>query len=171
MKIRILSTLIFSLLIFSRCQKDDIGGQDQVRTLDGRIAIEYMEFIRDLVKKTAGFSPPVAGRVFGYAGLTLYESVVGGINDKQSLIGQVNGLNELPKPSVTLHWGQVANSAMSRVVELYFPAIPYRSFDEAADEAAISRLYGSIHFRDAIELGIKQGNKVGDEILSLKFNK
>jgi hypothetical protein len=36
----------------------------------------------------------------------------------------------------------------------------------ASEEAAISRLYGGIHFRDAIEEGVKQGEKIGDVIWS-----
>lgn len=45
---------------------------------------------------------------------------------------------------------------------------PMRSFDgffEAADEAAISRLYGGIHYRAAIERGVEQGRCVGQTIL------
>ena len=38
----------------------------------------------------------------------------------------------------------------------------FKSFDEAADQAAISRLYGGIHFRPAIEVGVKQGHQVGE---------
>ena len=124
MKIRLPLYLLIVLLVFTQCQKDDIGGPDQSKSLDGSIAVEYMDFIRDMVKKTAGFSPPVASRIFGYAGLTMYESVVGGVSDRQSLVGEVNGLTALPKPSVTVHWGQVTNAAMNRVVELYFPSIP-----------------------------------------------
>jgi hypothetical protein len=37
------------------------------------------------------------------------------------------------------------------------PARSYRSFRAAAEEAAISRLYGGIHFRAAIERGLEQG--------------
>ncbi|MDB5246256.1 MAG: phosphoesterase [Segetibacter sp.] len=36
----------------------------------------------------------------------------------------------------------------------------YNSFTEAANEAALSRLYGGIHFREAIENGMKQGKEV-----------
>lgn len=46
--------------------------------------------------------------------------------------------------------------------------LPMRHFDsflDAASEAAISRLYGGIHYRPAIEEGVKQGQKVGDFIL------
>lgn len=47
--------------------------------------------------------------------------------------------------------------------EEYFglPARTFQSFREAADEAAISRLYGGIHFRDAIEAGQQQGKAIG----------
>ncbi|HEX6884703.1 MAG TPA: vanadium-dependent haloperoxidase [Planctomycetota bacterium] len=41
----------------------------------------------------------------------------------------------------------------------------FDSFTEAADEAAISRLYGGIHFRAAIERGIEQGECIGRVIL------
>ncbi|MEN2282728.1 vanadium-dependent haloperoxidase [Algoriphagus sp. SE2] len=52
--------------------------------------------------------------------------------------------------------------------ETYFglPERPFPSFLYASEEAAISRLYGGIHFRDAIEEGVKQGEKIGDMIWS-----
>jgi hypothetical protein len=43
------------------------------------------------------------------------------------------------------------------------------SFFEAAEEAALSRLYGGIHFRTAIELGIEQGRCIGREVSNLRF--
>lgn len=44
-------------------------------------------------------------------------------------------------------------------------ARPFKSFRAAADEAGISRLYGGIHYRDAIEQGLKQGRCIGQGIL------
>ncbi len=41
------------------------------------------------------------------------------------------------------------------------PIRAFTSFNTAADEAAISRLYGGIHYRAAIEEGLKQGRDVG----------
>jgi hypothetical protein len=38
----------------------------------------------------------------------------------------------------------------------------YKSFINAASEAAISRLYGGIHYNDAIDQGVWQGRKVGE---------
>ncbi|SEJ71134.1 PAP2 superfamily protein [Cyclobacterium xiamenense] len=51
--------------------------------------------------------------------------------------------------------------------EVFF-GLPERAFDsflQASDEAAISRLYGGIHFRDAIEEGTKQGDAIAQYIL------
>src|SRR5690606_37804694 len=42
------------------------------------------------------------------------------------------------------------------------PARDFKSFKQAADEAAISRFYGGIHFMDAIDVGMKQGDQVGN---------
>ena len=48
----------------------------------------------------------------------------------------------------------------------------FDSFDEAADEAAISRLYGGIHYRSAIERGLEQGHCIGQVILqNVEFRK
>jgi hypothetical protein len=43
----------------------------------------------------------------------------------------------------------------------------FPSFEAAAQEAAISRLYGGIHFRSAIEQGLVQGRYVGSRALAL----
>ncbi|MFT7588476.1 MAG: hypothetical protein ACI959_000686 [Limisphaerales bacterium] len=53
-------------------------------------------------------------------------------------------------------------------VELEFGLAPrsYSSFQEAAAEAAISRLYGGIHYRPAIEQGVIQGKLIGKHVAS-----
>ena len=42
----------------------------------------------------------------------------------------------------------------------------YASFDAAANEAAVSRLYGGIHFREACEKGVTQGQNIGQQVLT-----
>jgi hypothetical protein len=44
----------------------------------------------------------------------------------------------------------------------------FASFRAAAEEAAISRLYGGIHFRAAIERGLEQGRCIGKHAAALK---
>ncbi|MFC4221004.1 vanadium-dependent haloperoxidase [Flagellimonas marina] len=46
------------------------------------------------------------------------------------------------------------------------PVRSFTSFKQAADEAAISRMYGGIHYRAAIEVGVKQGRDLGEYIVN-----
>ncbi len=48
------------------------------------------------------------------------------------------------------------------------PARSFTSFWHAAEEAGISRLYGGIHFRAAIDLGLDQGRCVGEHVNRLR---
>ncbi|WP_421808636.1 vanadium-dependent haloperoxidase [Flagellimonas sp.] len=41
------------------------------------------------------------------------------------------------------------------------PVRSFTSFNQASDEAALSRMYGGIHYRAAIDVGIKQGRDLG----------
>lgn len=45
----------------------------------------------------------------------------------------------------------------------------FASFRQAAEEAALSRLYGGIHFRAAIERGLEQGHCIGTYAANLKM--
>ncbi|EAR00457.1 Phosphoesterase, PA-phosphatase related protein [Maribacter sp. HTCC2170] len=42
------------------------------------------------------------------------------------------------------------------------PIRKFSSFNKAADEAAISRMYGGIHYRAAVDIGVGQGRSIGD---------
>jgi hypothetical protein len=46
------------------------------------------------------------------------------------------------------------------------PTRTFESFNKAADEAAISRMYGGIHYRAAVEVGVGQGRKIGSLLLN-----
>jgi hypothetical protein len=45
----------------------------------------------------------------------------------------------------------------------------FASFDAFAEEAAISRLYGGIHYRAAIEEGLEQGRCIGRQVSALQM--
>jgi hypothetical protein len=45
------------------------------------------------------------------------------------------------------------------------PVRSFPSFNKAAEEAAISRMYGGIHYRKAVEIGLNQGIKVGQLVV------
>jgi hypothetical protein len=55
--------------------------------------------------------------------------------------------------------------ADSAEMEFGLPVRTFPSFEAAAAEAAMSRLYGGIHYRPAIEEGVRLGRRVGEIVL------
>jgi hypothetical protein len=52
------------------------------------------------------------------------------------------------------------------------PSRKFKSFNDASKEASLSRFYGGIHYKAAIENGIAQGKNLGDFIVKkIKFLK
>jgi hypothetical protein len=57
-------------------------------------------------------------------------------------------------------------------MEYGLPMRKFNSFMHASEEAAISRLYGGIHYRPAIDYGVAQGEQVGNFVVkNLSFSK
>ena len=46
------------------------------------------------------------------------------------------------------------------------PIREFQSFNQAAQEAAMSRMYGGIHYRSAVEVGMDQGVKLGNYLVN-----
>jgi hypothetical protein len=68
--------------------------------------------------------------------------------------------------ALTQLYGSSAAFVDSSEVEFGLPARSFSSFQAAAEEAAISRLYAGIHYRPAIEEGAVLGRKVGTLLVS-----
>jgi membrane-associated phospholipid phosphatase len=68
--------------------------------------------------------------------------------------------------ALTQLYGSSAAFVDSSEVEFGLPARRFPSFEAAAAEAAISRLYAGIHYRPAIEEGAVLGRKVGALVVS-----
>jgi len=60
------------------------------------------------------------------------------------------------------------NFAFDDDMELPFglPIRSFTSFNQAASEAAISRMYGGIHYRSAVDIGLKQGRDLGTFVVN-----
>ncbi|UOY08340.1 vanadium-dependent haloperoxidase [Muricauda sp. SCSIO 64092] len=72
-----------------------------------------------LAKHTPSNSPTYASRGFGYIALTMYESIVHGYGSHNSLEGQLNGLQDLPKPEgeKSYNWILALNAGQSTILK------------------------------------------------------
>ena len=66
---------------------------------------------------------------------------------------------------LTAQFGENFAFADSSEMGYGLPVRTFTSFNQAANEAAMSRLYGGIHYRQAIVEGQKQGRRVGELIV------
>jgi hypothetical protein len=68
---------------------------------------------------------------------------------------------------LTTMFGVVAFTDRTHIIYEHEPLVrSFTSFFAAANEAAISRLYGGIHYRAAIENGLRQGQCVAQQVLN-----
>ena len=65
------------------------------------------------------------------------------------------------------------NFAFDDTTELQFglPVRSFSSFYDASSEAAISRMYGGIHYRAAVDNGLEQGKNLGHFIVQKAVKK
>lgn len=105
------SLLIFSLLtmaivIVNSCNKKT-DEPKPVAEINTDVPVRWVTMTLKIAEKTPGNSPTYASRSFGYLGLTMYETVVNGYPEYQSLAGQLNDLKTLPKPTAGLKYNYV----------------------------------------------------------------
>jgi hypothetical protein len=101
-------------------------------TFDGRVATEWFDLMLRLIRGTPGYTPPVAARAIGCAGLGLYEAVVPGMPGYRSLAGELNDLRALPAAgrNTAYHWPSVANASLAAMMRGLFPTAPAALQDE-----------------------------------------
>jgi hypothetical protein len=102
----------------------DEEGSVLTTEFDGNLASDWMQLLYTLVQ-AEGVNAPAAARIYGYAGMTLYESVVSGMPNNYSLSGQIREMPELPFPEEgeIYDWPAVADAALALVVEgLFYPS-------------------------------------------------
>ncbi len=174
--------LIFSalcaLVLLNACNPSDSSdvqpiAENVVDKIPSTIASQWAELQLVLTKRTAGYTPPVASRAYGYAGLTMYESVVAGMPEKKSLAGQLTKLASLPTVDNTkkYNYGLSLNAGQARILrELYTEssraqaAINKKSIDSL--ETLIASTLRTGVSQDIIDRSIAYGDTVAGAIFA-----
>ncbi|WP_083937827.1 vanadium-dependent haloperoxidase [Hymenobacter aerophilus] len=119
------------LVLLSSCQSEPEVAPTlpPASSYDAAVATKWSTLTLQLVRQSPGFTPPVAARALGYAGLTLYESVVAGMPEHRSLAGQLQQLGSLPQPEAgaAYRWPLSANAAQALILKNLFANAPAAS--------------------------------------------
>lgn len=138
---------------------------------DSAMVQDWMELTLKLTKESAGYTPPVAARMFGYVGLALFESVRPGIPKGLSMAGQVSGLeaSNLPEidPNLEYHWPLVGNAALSQIVNAcYAPATEQNKFLISSLQQKHNEYYRNKIQDDIIKRSTEYGIAVANAIVN-----
>lgn len=135
------------------------------------VATSWADLQLKLTKETAGYTPPVAARAYAYGGLTMYEALVGGLTNNQSLAGQLSSLTTLPKSETAkvYNWALSANAAEATILRaLYAEAsrpqavANKKSIDSL--ETVLKTTYKASVAQDVIDRSEKLGQDIANAI-------
>jgi hypothetical protein len=115
-------------LLLTACSKQDISPVPQatdmsaatINQTDAQVAHSWLTLQLKFIKEDARFTPPVASRSLGYAGITLYETVVGKMPQYRSIASQI-GAPEMPRmPNDAVDEALAANKALHDLLISFF---------------------------------------------------
>jgi len=115
----------FVIVYVSGCSKDDmqvdVGVNSQLKH-DSYAALSWYNLMLKLIKETSGHTPPIVARNLGYTGVTLYESLVAGMPQHNSLAGQLQELRYIPKRKYGVAYSAtiISNAALARIIRHLF---------------------------------------------------
>lgn len=168
---KIYACLILITLFISSCKKEDNNIINNTKTGDATqytsdIATEWMEIFRT-VAKTENLNPPRAARLYSYAGITLYESIVSGMNGYNSLQNQLTDLTSIPQNNYSdLDYTIVANDALYVIAKNLLPSLSIVSNKLIEDKRTtfIASKQNTVS-SNVLNNSIDRGRKVGAAIL------
>jgi hypothetical protein len=168
MKLLRFSLLFFLLLALSSLSLAGGGPRSpEAYTLDTEPVVEWMNFFYTLVESER-INAPAASRLYAYAGITAYESVLGGIPGNNSLAGQIWHMPDMPLPDEdeTYDWLTSFNVAMADVTRGLFINASDESYAaiDAMEESQLAARAEEVG-EDVVEVSSTFGAKIANEIL------
>lgn len=137
-----------SIILMVLALKGSVHAQDAplVAAYDSEVPRAWFALSNELTRTSRGFSPPVAARAYGYMGVALYESLVAGMPGYRSLVGQLDGLQDLPaRTAGPLDWKAVANAALARMaMQMYAASNEHASANQDLIDALDARLAATL---------------------------
>ncbi len=135
---------------------------------DQDLTTKWADITLYITKNTPANSPTYSSRCLGYIGLTMYESVVNAYPNYQSLGGQLDGLDSIPKPEKGLKydWHLSLNAAQASILKsIYNQTSDKNKLKIDSLENSIQTYYlENINDKALIDRSVAYGKTVADKI-------
>lgn len=145
-------SVMTSLLLLAGCNEDE-KQEKQTKTYSSEVVVKWLDVQTSMLLAPTGnpfgFNP---SRYLAYTGVALYESVLPGMSDYQTLQGQLTDMPAMPaiEAGHDYHWPTCAHAALASMTKKFF------SVTTAYNEPAVTSLED--------ELNNKYRSEVGDAI-------
>ncbi len=159
------AVLLFLFLSIS-CNKEVTVNpkNDFVNTAKPELVKEWTSLALDLIPRCNGFNDLIASRAMYYLSITMYESLLPGLEGYNTLQMKISGLNTtLPQPvaSKKYNWMIVSNQALSLVCSELFKASGSNNLAKITDLRDKNILSNSSNIEEQV---IKDSKELGNEI-------
>ncbi|MBK8845089.1 MAG: vanadium-dependent haloperoxidase [Bacteroidetes bacterium] len=129
--IKLFLALLYYAMVISSCKREEElptpnpvatnYSAEEKKQNNNDVPIAWMDMMTKLIKTTPGYTPPVASRALGYAGVALYEATVNGSGNMQSIASQI-GMPAVAAPTAQYtKWFAAANACMAQTMRNFFP--------------------------------------------------
>lgn len=162
--------VLASSIFFSGCDDDDNDNNvKQTRYYSSEVARQWLDVQSDMLFVQSGnpfgFNP---SRYMAYCGVALYESVLPGMPDYQTLHGQLTDMPAMPavEPGADYHWPAAANAALATLTQKFF------SVTAAYNEPAVLNLKNELNDQYRAEAGdavFERSVAFGEEVANKIF--
>lgn len=118
LKLRLPCLLVVPMVIAIGLQQCRVGQEQRQLLTPQQVCMRWADLTLYLTKNTPANSPTYASRALGYIGLTMYESVVHGFPEYNSVAPHLNGLSPLPRPPLdqALDWVIALNAGQATIL-------------------------------------------------------
>jgi len=175
--------LVSLLFVFTSCQKGPDKGNtaDNLQSkavpstpkaehLSARVALDWYKLqLRILLNANPAISPPVAGRIFGYTGIGLYESVRYGIKNSVSLSEKLYQMPAMParENNNGYDWEVSANAALAGLVRSFYPGLTDQN---KTSIDSLEKAYNEILMTDLDLAAFQRSQSYGRAVAEAIFN-
>lgn len=157
------SFLMLTVLLFMQCQQ-----KPSTLITDQELATQWADLTLHITQHTPANSPTFASRCLGYIGLTMYESIVHGYPSYQSMVGQLNDLDELPLPEEdqTYNWQLALNAGQAEILRSIYiqTADSNKVMIDVLEQSIVENITSRITDEATIKRSVAYGKSIAQAI-------
>lgn len=165
---RILSFLIIALILSVTVPEGWTKTKEPADSFSSDVASVWFDHLYDVIK-SEGTAPPPASRIYGIVSVALYQSIVSGSKTHKSLVGQLNGLESMPRSGTkkTFHWPTVANATLAQTIRGVFASLKPENLDAINMlEAEFNSTFETEVKKKEFNRSVDRGRQIADAILA-----